>query len=100
MSRFKVGLIALSMIDKYPHLKKIVRDMRVCDISEEYVLNSIFQYDGTPYMNREENEATQDEDNQYANLKDPGEVAKEIIQNEIEEMKSTQEIQTNDELTL
>jgi virulence-associated protein VapD len=87
----------LLMKKQYPHLNKIVRDMRVCDISEEYVLNPLFQYDGTPYMNLEENETIQDEDNQYANLKDPSEVANEMIQNEIKEIESTQKIQINDE---
>jgi hypothetical protein len=42
------------MIDKYPHLKKIVRDMRAYNISRQYALNDLFQYDGTPYINREE----------------------------------------------
>jgi virulence-associated protein VapD len=54
MSRSKVHTVVLLMIDKYPHLKKIVRNMRVFNISRQYTLNDLFQYDGTPYMNGEE----------------------------------------------
>jgi virulence-associated protein VapD len=43
MSRSKVSSIVLLMIDKYPHLQKIVRDMRVSNISNQYVLNNLFQ---------------------------------------------------------